>query len=114
MRTSVGAEKMAVTEGWVAGDRLSLSNSGPRNACVELTFCAEGQRPLGPYRMTVPARRSRAMSLDDLAGPAAALSPGTLYAVAIVSDADVVAQLTHDLTHDAHEAHEAHGQRPAA
>ncbi|MCK2215476.1 sensory rhodopsin transducer [Actinomadura sp. ATCC 31491] len=101
MRTSIGSEKMAVTEGCVPGDRLHLSNPGPRAAGVELTFCAEGDTPLGPYRTIVPAQRSRAMALDELAGPA--LSAATTYAVVIVSDADVVVDLTHDLH-----------QRPAA
>ncbi|QYC42172.1 Anabaena sensory rhodopsin transducer [Nonomuraea coxensis DSM 45129] len=105
MRTLVGAERMAVTEGWAPGDRLHLFNVGPRTAGVELTFCAEGRPPLGPYRTVVPAQRHRALSLEELAGPAV-LSPAIAYAVVIVADVDVLV----DLTRDTHEA----SRRPAA
>ena len=94
MSTLVGNWKMAITDGCVRGDRLCLFNVSPKNAHVELTFCATGEEPLGPYRATVPAQHTRDLSLDDLA-VSDALSPSTPYAVAVVSDMPVIVQLTH-------------------
>ncbi|MEQ4725420.1 sensory rhodopsin transducer [Nonomuraea sp. B19D2] len=90
MSTVVGARKMAIAEGCIPGDRLYVDNVSPKNAHVELTFCAEGEKPLGPFRLTVPAQRSRA--LDDVVAPDT-LSPDTVYAVAVVSDATIVVHI---------------------
>ncbi|MEV0383459.1 sensory rhodopsin transducer [Nonomuraea sp. NPDC050643] len=92
MSTVVGARKMAITEEYVPGDRLCLFNLSSRNAGVELTFCAEGEEPLGPFRSTVPAQRTCAVGLDDLVDPGA-LSAGAPYAVVVVSDLPVMVRV---------------------
>ncbi|SEH01519.1 Anabaena sensory rhodopsin transducer [Nonomuraea solani] len=84
---------MAITEGCVPGDRLCLVNLSSKNAHVELTFCAEGQEPLGPFRSTVPAQRTQDLGLEDLARPAD-LSPSTPYAVVVVADTPMIVQYT--------------------
>ncbi|MEV0231966.1 sensory rhodopsin transducer [Nonomuraea sp. NPDC050786] len=103
MSTVVGTRKMSVTDGCVPGDLLHLDNVSPTTAHVELTLCAEGETPLGPFRSMVPAQRTRALSLDDLVD-SDALTPDTPYSVVVVSDATMVVHLTQRSGEEASEA----------
>ncbi|AQZ64621.1 unnamed protein product [[Actinomadura] parvosata subsp. kistnae] len=89
MGTMVRYGKMAITDGCLPGDRLDLYNTGPGDAHVEVTFCAEGGRPQGPFRLVVPSQRTRSHVLADLAGPGLP-APERRYSVVVVSDAPVL------------------------
>ena len=78
MSTMVGNWKMAIADGCMAGDQLNLFNISPGNAYVELTFCAEGGQPLGPFRVPIPAQRTHSLALEDL------VDPDTLSAESVV------------------------------
>ncbi|MFC4121540.1 sensory rhodopsin transducer [Nonomuraea zeae] len=91
MSTMVGNWKMAITDGCRAGDRLGLFNLGSGTAHVELTFCAEGSQPLGPFRLTIPPQRTQSPALEDLAG-SDLRSPSLPYSVVVVSDTPVLVQ----------------------
>ncbi|MEU4223082.1 sensory rhodopsin transducer [Nonomuraea sp. NPDC026600] len=91
MSTVVGNWKMAITDGCMPGDQLYLFNISPGNAHIELTFCAEGGQPLGPFRLPVPAHRTQALALEDLVDPDA-LPPSQVYSVVVVSDMPVLVQ----------------------
>ncbi|NUW39109.1 sensory rhodopsin transducer [Nonomuraea rhodomycinica] len=101
MSTVVGKWKMAIADGCMPGDRLVLFNAGAGNAHVELTFCAEGGRPLGPFRVVVPPRRARFATLEELAGSGL---PGRRvpYGVVVLSDVPVLVQ--HPADQDAPQA----------
>ncbi|SDL96548.1 sensory rhodopsin transducer [Nonomuraea jiangxiensis] len=87
MSTMAGNWKMTIADGCMPGDRLGLFNLSSGNAHVELTFCAEGGRPLGPFLLVVPAQRTRSPALDDLVE---APPPGRSYSVVVVSDVPVL------------------------
>jgi hypothetical protein len=87
----VGNWKMAIADGCMPGDQLNLFNISPGNVHVELTFCAEGGQPLGPFRLLIPAHRTQALALEDLVDPDA-LPPSQPYSVVVVSDRPVLVQ----------------------
>jgi hypothetical protein len=74
-------------------DVLCLLNAGKREARLEMTvFYADGD-PIGPYKLTVPARRVRHVRLNDLIDPQP-LPLGIDYAVIIESSVPIVVQFT--------------------
>jgi hypothetical protein len=87
----VGNWKMAIADGCLPGDQLGLYNVGSGSAHVELTFCAEGGQPLGPFRLVIPAQRSQSPALDDLV-ESGTPSPSLTYSVVVVSDTPVLVQ----------------------
>ncbi|MEU4328823.1 sensory rhodopsin transducer [Nonomuraea dietziae] len=91
MSTMVGNWKMAITDGCMPGDQLSLFNISPCNAHVELTFCAEGGQPLGPFRLVIPPQRTQSPILEELVDSDLP-SPSLPYSVVVVSDAPVLVQ----------------------
>jgi hypothetical protein len=60
-----------------------------RDAHVEITiFCAD-REPVGPYRVTVPARRTRHVRFNDLSDPEP-IPCDTDYASVIESDVPII------------------------
>ena len=68
-------------------------NAGDVDAQVEITIYFENRAPVGPYRMSVPARRTLHVRLDELDDPAP-IPKDTDYASVIESDVPVVVQHT--------------------
>ncbi|MBE1585071.1 sensory rhodopsin transducer [Nonomuraea angiospora] len=91
MSTMVGNWKMAIADGCMPGDQLSLLNVSSGNAHVELTFCAEGGQPLGPFRLIIPPQRTQSPILEDLVDSGLP-SPSLPYSVVVVSDVPVLVQ----------------------
>ncbi|MFC5822535.1 sensory rhodopsin transducer [Nonomuraea insulae] len=91
MSTMVGNWKMAISDGCMPGDRLHLLNISPAGAHVELTFCAEGGQPLGPFRLIIPPRRTLSPALEDLVDSGLPF-PNLPYCAVVVSDAPVLVQ----------------------
>lgn len=68
-------------------------NAGARPARLELTVYFRDREPAGPYRFTVPPRRTLHLRLDDLADPEP-LPRGVDFASVLRADAPVVVQHT--------------------
>jgi len=74
-------------------EAVCLLNAGERDAHVEVTVFFEEEEPAGPYRITVPARRTRHVRFNDLAVPRP-IPPSTNYSSVICSDVPIVVQHT--------------------
>jgi hypothetical protein len=70
-----------------------MLNAGDRDAHVEITAYFKDREPAGPYRVTVPARRTLHQRFNDLHDPEP-IPRGTDYASVIVSDEPIVVQHT--------------------
>ena len=70
-----------------------LLNAGDKEAHVEITAYFEDREPAGPYRVTVPPRRTLHVRFNGLADPEP-VPTDTDYASVIESDAPVVVQHT--------------------
>jgi hypothetical protein len=74
-------------------ETFCVLNAGPEDAHLAVTVFFSDREPLGPYRVCVPARRTRHVRFNDLDDPAP-LPRGTDYASIIESDQPVVVQHT--------------------
>lgn len=70
-------------------DMIALLNAGDRDADVEITIYYENREPAGPYRLAVPARRTRQVRFNDLIDPEP-IPLDTDFAGIIVSDLPIV------------------------
>lgn len=70
-----------------------LLNTGDAEAHVEITIVYEDRDPVGPYRVSVPARRTLHLRFNDLADPEP-IPRDTPYASLIESDVPIVIQHT--------------------
>ena len=104
MRT-YGATTWVIAEGYIPAwshgpepdftshETACMLNTGERDAHVEITVYFKDRDPAGPYRVTVPARRTLHQRFNDLTDPAP-IPRGTDYASVIVSDVPIVVQHT--------------------
>ena len=102
---SVGHTRWAIAEGYIPArstgpepamashETFCVLNAGPEDAHLAVTVFFSDREPLGPYRVCVPARRTRHVRFNDLDDPAS-LPRGTDYASLIESDQPVVVQHT--------------------
>jgi len=74
-------------------ESASLLNAGDTDAQVRFTIYHEDREPVGPYLITVPARRTLHQRLNELSHPES-IPPGRGYAVLIESDQPIVVQHT--------------------
>lgn len=101
----IGCRRWAIAEGYIppsgTGDTRELEshetvcilNAGDRDATVRITLYFADREPVGPYRVQVPARRTRHVRFNDLREPAE-VPRGTDFSSVIESDAPVVVQHT--------------------
>jgi hypothetical protein len=101
----IGATRWAIAEGYIPGwshgpepqmtshETVCLLNAADRDAHVEITVFFADREPAGPYRLIVPARRTRHVRFNDLAEPEP-IPRDTDYASVIESDVPIVAQHT--------------------
>ena len=102
---NVGATEWVIAEGYIPAwshgpepdftshETACMLNAGDRDAHVEITVYFKDREPAGPYRVTVPARRTLHQRFNDLDDPAP-IPRGTDYASVIVSDEPIVVQHT--------------------
>ncbi|WP_163999203.1 sensory rhodopsin transducer [Pyxidicoccus caerfyrddinensis] len=102
---SIGRRRWAIAEGWIPSqstgpaptmtshETACLLNTGDRDAQVEVTLFFKDREPVGPYRVTVPARRTLHLRFNDLKDPAP-VPRDTDYASVILSDVPIVVQHT--------------------
>ena len=74
-------------------ETVCVLNAGDRDAHLSITIFFADREPGGPYRITVPARRTRHVRINELTDPAP-VPTETDYASLIESDVPVVVQHT--------------------
>jgi hypothetical protein len=102
--TGIGAKVWAIAEGYIPGQSVSqdhalisheaacLLNAGDRDAAVEIMIYFTDCEPIGPYKVTVPARRTLHLRFNDLSDPA--IPRDTSYSSIIRSTEPIVVQHT--------------------
>ncbi len=102
---SIGRRRWAIAEGYIPGwsngpepqftshETACLLNTGDEEAHVEITAYFEDREPAGPYRITVPPRRTLHVRFNELSNPAP-IPVDTDYASVIESDVPIVVQHT--------------------
>lgn len=102
---SVGRTRWAIAEGYIPGashgtghaleshETMCILNAGEREAHVEVMLYFADRDPAGPYRFTVPPRRTRHVRFNDLSDPAP-VPRDTDYSSLIASDEPIVVQHT--------------------
>jgi hypothetical protein len=102
---SIGRTHWAIAEGWIppyshgpepamtSHETACILNANDTNAQIEITIFYSDRAPVGPYHVTVPARRTKHVRFNDLSDPEP-IPRGTDYASTIVSDVPIVVQHT--------------------
>jgi hypothetical protein len=102
---AIGKKRWAIAEGYIpaasTGDSremeshetLCILNAGERDAHVEITIFFVDQDPVGPYRVTVEARRTVHLRFNELENPRP-VPRDTDYASVVESDVPIVCQHT--------------------
>ena len=105
MSVPIGHKRWAIAEGYIPGwsngpepqftshETACLLNTSDEEANVEITVYFEDREPTGPYRMTVPARRTLHVRFNELTNPEP-VPTDTDYASVIESDVPIVVQHT--------------------
>lgn len=102
---AVGYRRWAIAEGYIPPDShgpepqftshetACILNVSDRDAHVQMTVFYSDRDPVGPYCITVPARRTRHIRFNDLSDPEP-IPRGTDYASLIESDVPIIVQHT--------------------
>lgn len=105
MGEAIGQRRWAIAEGYIPSwsngrepemtshETACILNTGDRDARVEITIYFTDRDPAGPYRVTVPARRTSHLRFNQLEDPEP-IPRGTPYASVIESDVPIVVQHT--------------------
>lgn len=105
MKNPIGHKRWAIAEGYIpdsshgpmpemtSHETVCLLNTSDNDAHVQITIFFSDQEPVGPYQVTVPARRTKHVRFNDLKDPAP-VPRATDYASIIESDVPIVAQHT--------------------
>lgn len=105
MKSPIGQKRWAIAEGYIpefsngpepemtSHETACLLNTSERDAHVEITIYFSDRDPVGPYGVTVPAKRAKHLRFNDLKDPAP-IPRGVDYASLIESDVPIVVQHT--------------------
>lgn len=105
MKEAIGQKYWAIAEGYIpkvshgkepemtSHETACLLNACEQDANVQITIFFSDRDPVGPYRVTVPARRTKHLRFNDLQDPQP-IPRGTDYASVIESDVPIVVQHT--------------------
>lgn len=105
MSEPFGHRRWAIAEGWIpdyshgpepamlSHETACLLNVSDEDAHVEIMLFFKDREPAGPYRVTVPARRTLHLRFNDLEDPEP-VPRATDYASLIESDVPIVVQHT--------------------
>ena len=105
MDQTIGRRRWAIAEGYIptwsngpqpemaSHETMCVLNTNAQAACLCIMIYFSDREPAGPYRITVPARRTLHVRFNELTDPER-IPPGTDYASAIESDVPVVIQYT--------------------
>jgi hypothetical protein len=101
----VGRTVWAIAEGYIPGastgpepqmtshETACILNTGSRDAHVKITIFFSDRDPVGPYHVTVPARRTRHLRFNELNEPEP-IPRDTDYSSVFESDEPIVVQHT--------------------
>jgi hypothetical protein len=102
---AIGRKIWAIAEGYIPGqstgpapamtshEAVCMLNAGDGDAHVEIMIYFEDRDPVGPYNVTVPARRTSHLRFNNLDDPAP-IPRDTAYSSVISSDVPIVCQHT--------------------
>lgn len=105
MGEPIGRKRWAIAEGYIPGwsngpepeftshETVCILNTSDQDAKIEITIYFADRDPVGPYRLTVPARRTKHFRFNELDDPEP-IPRATTYASVIESDVPVVCQHT--------------------
>jgi hypothetical protein len=105
VKTALGCTRWAIAEGYIPGwshgpepqltshETVCLLNTADQDAHVTITIFYADREPSGPYRLTVPARRTKHVRFNDLTDPEP-IPRAVDYASVIESDTPIVVQHT--------------------
>jgi hypothetical protein len=105
MTEPIGRRRWAIAEGYIPGwshgpepemtshETACILNATRDDAHVEITVFFADREPVGPYRVTVKARRTKHLRFNDLEDPEP-IPKETPYASVIESDVPIVVQHT--------------------
>jgi hypothetical protein len=105
MEKAIGAKQWVIAEGYIppeshgpepqmtSHETVCILNTADDDAQVEITIYYSDRDPVGPYRVRVPARRTRHIRFNDLRDPEV-IPRGTDYSSVIRSNVPIVAQHT--------------------
>lgn len=105
MSQPIGQTRWAIAEGYIPAyshgpepqftshETACLLNTSDQDARVEITIYFSDREPVGPYKITVPARRTQHVRFNDLTNPEP-IPRDTDYASVIQSDVPIVVQHT--------------------
>jgi hypothetical protein len=105
MKNPIGHKRWAIAEGYIpesshgpkpemtSHETACLLNASEQDAHVQITIYFADRDPVGPYRVTVPAKRTKHLRFNDLKDPIP-IPRGTDYASVIESDVPIVVQHT--------------------
>ena len=105
MADAIGTTRWAIPEGYLPGwshgpapqmvshEAACLLNAGDDDAHVAITIFFADREPAGPYRVTVPARRTLHLRFNELREPEP-IPTDTAYSSLIESDRPIVVQHT--------------------
>lgn len=103
--SNIGAKRWAIAEGYIPSESTGpqpemkshetacLLNATNHDAQVEIIVYFTDREPVGPYHVTVPARRTYHLRFDELSHPAP-IPRDTDYASVITSSEPIVVQHT--------------------
>jgi hypothetical protein len=104
-RVPIGQRRWAIVEGYIPGwshgpapqlashETICLLNATDDEAQVEITVFFSDREPVGPYRISVPPRRTRHVRFNDLSDPEP-IPKDTDFASIIESNVPIVVQHT--------------------
>jgi hypothetical protein len=105
MPRPIGRTRWAIAEGWIpdgstgpepdmtSHETLCFLNTGDEDAHIDITLYFSDREPAGPYRLTVPARRTVHQWINRLKDPEP-VPIATDYAMLVESDVPIVVQHT--------------------
>jgi hypothetical protein len=105
MAKAIGRKLWAIAEGYIpekshgpepemtSHESVCILNTSDKDASIEIMIYYTKREPTGPYKITVPARRTRHIRFNDLIDPEP-IFLATEYASTIESDVPVVIQYT--------------------
>lgn len=105
MNAAIGHRRWAIAEGYIPGwsngpepeftshETACILNASDEEAHVTITVFFADREPVGPYRLTVPARRTVHQRFNELTDPEP-IPKELTYASVIESDVPVVVQHT--------------------
>jgi hypothetical protein len=101
----IGKNRWAIAEGYIpdsshgpepeflSHETACILNASDEDAHIQIRIFFSDRDPIGPYRVTVPARRTKHVRFNDLISPEP-IPRATDYASLIESDVPVVVQHT--------------------